>query len=112
MFENLIGRGKSYEDPDSVQLANTREALLQISTDFIRVRMPWMERLKQYRGLLVKLGERGSLSAREMPKLLELDQRLSATFGDQAPKVISSWNRAVDPGSIENPQSIFSSVPR
>ena len=83
---------------------------MQISTDFRRVRVPWMRRLEQYRALLVKLGETGSLSERQMPKLLELDQRLNATFGDHAPKVISSWNRAVDPKSIERPDLIFASA--
>ena len=109
MFETLIGKGKTYDRPDLVQGANVKEATLQIVADFGRARYPWMKRVEEYRNLLTVVDKRGLLSERQALRLSELDERIVSTFGDGSVQIISRWNRAVDPGSIEDPSSIFAS---
>ena len=109
MLETLIGRNRTYERPDLVQPDNIREATVQIAADFGRARLPWMKRLEEYRGLLSVLSKKGTLSERQTTRLSDLDQRINNTFGEGSVTVISRWNRAVDPSSIEDPSSLFAS---
>lgn len=95
MLNNL---SREHLNPDQ-QITNAREAALQLGNP--KVYSPWMAEVRVYRKLLGDLLNVGSLHPWQKERLDEIDAAISDTFGWRSVEVLSRFNRATDPQSIE-----------
>lgn len=93
MLNDLSGE---YLKPD-IQIENAREAKVQLNGT-----VRWMQKARVYRKLLGDLSDRGILHPWQEQRLHQIDTEINATFGDRAVEVLSQFNRATYPQSIES----------